>query len=290
MARRCGPVRGAVEEAIDSAKTPAPFSPRMSDDNRRSVAFSASGSTSEKQKQLNDALLLLGAAIDIFEKQEEAKRASIGSRSPVTTASFVAAANKRDLVSSSVTADQKPVKVRVRNQSTGPRATNLERTTMQGCQKAVPRRIGPLTAEERRARVDRWLKKRARMIARQRENSSKKRKNIGRYVGRTKFAMSRRRVKGRFVSLKFLNERGIKFDSGAKPQSGWVCSTLGGRVFVELEDALKAVDGHHDGVKKMKEEKKEKQAEDASRKNDNVSSESAVRVDSAQDGFAPAKK
>eukprot|EP00946_MAST-07B_sp_MAST-7B-sp1_P001172 g1172.t1 len=286
MARRCGPMHGAAEEAFENVKAHAPFSSRIPEDDRRSVAFNASGSTSEKQKHLNDALLLLGAAIDIFEKDEEAKRASIGSRSPVTTASFVAAANRRDVVSSSVTADQKPFKVRVRDQSTGLRATNLERTTSQGCQKAPPRRIGPLTAEERRVRVDKWLKKRARMIARQRENGSKKRKTIGRYVGRTKFAMSRRRVKGRFVSLKFLNERGIKFDSGAKPQSGWVCSTLGGRVFAELEDALKAVDTHHDGVKKMK----ENQAEDASRKNENVSLDSSAKGSSAQDGLTPAEE
>ena len=59
------------------------------------------------------------------------------------------------------------------------------------------------------------------------------------YQGRTKFANARRRVKGRFVTLEFMNERGIKFDS-EKP--GWVCSTLDDKVFLTAGEAVAAVD------------------------------------------------
>ena len=93
--------------------------------------------------------------------------------------------------------------------------------------------IGPLTRIERKAKVAKYLEKRARMKKNRLEGKSHK------YQGRTKFANARRRVKGRFVTLEFMNERGIKFDS-EKP--GWVCSTLDGAVFLTADEAVKAVD------------------------------------------------
>ena len=100
----------------------------------------------------------------------------------------------------------------------------------QGGEVAEPM-IGSMTRTERRAYVDRYLVKRARQRKLRAEGK------LHKYKGRTKFANSRRRVKGRFISLKFLEKEDIRFVS---EKSGWVCGTLGGQVFEMLEDALKA--------------------------------------------------
>ena len=99
--------------------------------------------------------------------------------------------------------------------------------------------IGPLTRIQRKAKVQKWIEKRARMKKNRLEGKGHK------YQGRTKFANARRRVKGRFVTLEFMNERGIKFDS-EKP--GWVCSTLNNRVFLTADEAVKAVDAQRAAV------------------------------------------
>ena len=91
--------------------------------------------------------------------------------------------------------------------------------------------IGSLTLTERRLKVQAYLVKRTRML--------KNRQSKHKYNGRTKFANARRRVKGRFVTLEFMQVRGIKFDS-EKP--GWVCSTLSNKVFLTSDEAVKAVD------------------------------------------------
>ena len=244
MAKRRGSVAAGVAKADTAMKTQLNIN----------ADYDTVGVSLERQKEMNDALLLLGAAMDIFEKGRDTR----GEGSPTTTAasSFL---EQQDRVMSTSTADLKPMKARKGKQVPSAGASNpggggggsvtvagLIRTSKRD---NIHKLIGKLTTKQRRAKVDKWLKKRALMIARQKENSKKK-KTMGRYVGRTKFAMSRRRVKGRFVSLAFLNERGIKFDSGAKPQGGWVCSTLGGKVFVELQDALEAVDAHANNVNK----------------------------------------
>ena len=96
--------------------------------------------------------------------------------------------------------------------------------------------VGPLTVSQRKHKVDRYLAKRARML---KNRVDGKNRSTHQYAGRTKFANARRRVKGRFVTLEFMQKRGIKFDS-EKP--GWVCSTLNGRVFLTADEAVKAVD------------------------------------------------
>ena len=96
--------------------------------------------------------------------------------------------------------------------------------------------VGPLTRLERKAKVQKYLLKRARMKKNRLEGKGHK------YQGRTKFANARRRVKGRFVTLEFMNIRGIKFDS-EKP--GWVCSSLNSKVFLTADEAVKAVDAYN---------------------------------------------
>ena len=96
--------------------------------------------------------------------------------------------------------------------------------------------IGSLTLTERRLKVQAYLAKRTRML---KNRQSRHKYKSHKYQGRTKFANARRRVKGRFVTLEFMNERGIKFDS-EKP--GWVCSTLDDKVFLTADEAVAAVD------------------------------------------------
>ena len=95
--------------------------------------------------------------------------------------------------------------------------------------------VGSLTVSERKLKVDAYLKKRARQLTNRLEGKTHQ------YAGRTKFANARRRVKGRFVTLEFMQIRGIKFDS-EKP--GWVCSSLNDAVFLTADDAVKAVDNN----------------------------------------------
>jgi hypothetical protein len=102
--------------------------------------------------------------------------------------------------------------------------------------------IGSLTISERREKVQKYLIKRRRML-----NNLKMKKSYP-YKGRTRFANARRRVKGRFVTLEFMQVRGIKFDS-EKP--GWVCSSLGDKVFRTADAAVKAVDAANGGTTKM---------------------------------------
>ena len=97
--------------------------------------------------------------------------------------------------------------------------------------------VGPLTRLERKAKVQKYLLKRARMKKNRLEGKGHHWTHT--YAGRTKFANARRRVKGRFVTLEFMQSRQIKFDS-IKP--GWVCKTLGGKVFLTADEAVKAVD------------------------------------------------
>lgn len=208
----------------------------------------------ENQKRLNDAMLLLGAAMDIFEKGRSRR---------------VQASTKKDLSDVTKTVSTNTMKKRTKaTVSSYPSVKNIKIKCMDGLERhgKDTKKIGSINScmreaskidkkLERRSKVDKWLKKRARMIANQKKNALKK-KSRCRYVGRTKFAMSRRRVKGRFVSLKFLNDRGIKFDSNAKPEAGWVCSTLGGKVFLSLEDAMKAVDNFDDTTSGPNSEKK----------------------------------
>ena len=275
MARRRGSVAGSVAKAVSDVRNEtfavASSTCGSSADSADPPVSSSEPSSSEpSSSELDDALLLLGAAIDIFQKGKDSKATDPREKvSPVTTTVAAVDVEVRERVSSSSTADQKP-------EESGKRTTSDD--GIKATESA--RRIGSLTTKERRARVDKWLKKRARMIARRKENASKKTKTMGRYVGRTKFAMSRRRVKGRFVSLKFLNERGIKFDSGAEPQSGWVCSTLGGKVFVELEDALNAVNSQASSVNQKvvgegKEDERKKREANAAKNDEPVSNGNA---------------
>jgi hypothetical protein len=105
-------------------------------------------------------------------------------------------------------------------------------------QHAENKTVGAYSMTERRALLNKWYTKRARMKKNRLEGKSHQ------YMGRTKFANARPRVKGRFVPIKFMDDRGIKFDS---EQSGWVCATLGGKVFATAHDAVQAVDAANGG-------------------------------------------
>ena len=93
--------------------------------------------------------------------------------------------------------------------------------------------VGSLTMSERKIKVNKYLVKRARRIKNRLEGKSHQ------YAGRTKFANARRRVKGRFVTLEFMSDKGIKYDS---EKTGWVCATLGNKVFPTADEAVRAVD------------------------------------------------
>lgn len=199
------------------------------------------------QIRLNDAMLLLGAAMDIFEngKSRRVQTSTKRDVSPVTTTVSTNSVKKRIKATPSSYPSVKNVKIKFMD-GLETQGNDSEKTgNIESCLLEPSKNHKNDKKSERRSKVDKWLKKRARMIANQKKNALKK-KSRCRYVGRTKFAMSRRRVKGRFVSLKFLNDRGIKFDSNVKPEAGWVCSTLGGKVFLSLEDAMKAVDNYDD--------------------------------------------
>ena len=108
-----------------------------------------------------------------------------------------------------------------------------ERKAAAKAKKREEKMIGAYTATERKALLEKYFKKRERMKKNRLEGKGHQ------YMGRTKFANARPRVKGRFVGIEFMNSRGIKFDS-EKP--GWVCSTLGGKVFTTADEAVNAVD------------------------------------------------
>ena len=105
-------------------------------------------------------------------------------------------------------------------------------------QHAKTKTIGAYNMTERKALLNKWFEKRARMKKNRLEGKSHQ------YMGRTKFANARPRVKGRFVPIKFMDDRGIKFIS---EKSGWVCATLGGKVFASAHDAVEAVDAANGG-------------------------------------------
>ena len=95
------------------------------------------------------------------------------------------------------------------------------------------KRIGIYTLKQRKKRLKKWYRKRARIIKNQLEGK------LHQYTGRTKFAHHRPRVKGRFAKTKFMEKLGIKFDS---TRPGWVCETLGGVVFATADEAVTAVE------------------------------------------------
>ena len=101
------------------------------------------------------------------------------------------------------------------------------------------KRIGRFTLKQREKMVKRWKRKRARQLKRQSDGPTHQ------YEGRTKFANARPRVDGRFVTTKFMSDRGIHYDQAT---AGWVCSTLGGSRFQTAEEAVRAVDAARGGV------------------------------------------
>jgi hypothetical protein len=101
------------------------------------------------------------------------------------------------------------------------------------------KRIGRFTLKQREKMMKRWKRKRARQLKRRNDGPTHQ------YEGRTKFANARPRVDGRFVTTKFMSDRGIHYDQAT---AGWVCSTLGGSRFQTAEEAVRAVDAARGGV------------------------------------------
>jgi hypothetical protein len=95
------------------------------------------------------------------------------------------------------------------------------------------KRIGRFTVKQRQKMLKRWYKKRARILKRFQEGA------VGKYQGRTNYAIARPRVKGRFVTTKFMDERGIKYENA---QKGWRCTTLNDAVFPTADEAVEALD------------------------------------------------
>ena len=95
------------------------------------------------------------------------------------------------------------------------------------------KRIGRFTVKQRQKMLKRWYKKRARILKRFQEGA------VDKYQGRTNYAIARPRVKGRFVTTKFMDERGIKYENA---QKGWRCTTLNDAVFPTADEAVEALD------------------------------------------------